>query len=455
MQSLNDDMDELFRRASEEYPLNTDGADWNKVMQQLDHEDGALTEEDKKKRDFKFLWLLLLLPIGFICGRYIGNNNKSAFVNSAKETRIAASPVDKSVSKETTLKPKSEGLKGSNAGILKREKISPVSKVNETQPSTNTTSFVSNNKLKKSAASRVGEPGLLVKSSILKQPKTNSDNDDLKGVIENSAKKISSDNNARKDASMPVKSSSDEVANGEVKPDNILPNAVQNVINSSDKKTISDTPLIASKVIESKRNIEQKNKAKLSYSLVLGPDISTVKGEKTSHLGYTAGVVLKYQLSRRISVEGGLLWAKKNYYSDGKYFDTSGLKLPMHSVVKTAEGYCKMFEIPVNIRYDFLIKKNYALFVSTGLSSYLMKREAYDLSYQRYNQLYTKEYGYDNSSKNWFSIMNLSLGYQRSIGKSTTVGFAPYIKLPLRGVGVGKLPVSSKGLYLTLTRSIR
>src|SRR6478752_681307 len=74
MQSLNDDMDELFRRASEEYPLKADGADWDKVMQQL-HAPEEPVIENKKQRDYKFLWLLLLLPIGFVCGRYFNSTS--------------------------------------------------------------------------------------------------------------------------------------------------------------------------------------------------------------------------------------------------------------------------------------------------------------------------------------------------------------------------------------------
>ena len=35
MQYVNDDMDELFRRAAKDYPLNTNSADWEKVKNKL------------------------------------------------------------------------------------------------------------------------------------------------------------------------------------------------------------------------------------------------------------------------------------------------------------------------------------------------------------------------------------------------------------------------------------
>jgi len=91
MQSLNDDMDELFRRASEEYPLKTDGADWKKMMQKMHSVEGDVREGGNHSKDFHFLWLLLLLPIGFICGRYVGNKHQEEITVS-----------DKSVAKKST-----------------------------------------------------------------------------------------------------------------------------------------------------------------------------------------------------------------------------------------------------------------------------------------------------------------------------------------------------------------
>src|SRR5689334_19464578 len=64
MQYVNDDMDELFRRAAENYPLDTTGADWNKVMAAM-QTPGEVQERSKKRR---FLWLFMLVP--FALGSY-------------------------------------------------------------------------------------------------------------------------------------------------------------------------------------------------------------------------------------------------------------------------------------------------------------------------------------------------------------------------------------------------
>ena len=51
MQELNDDMD-LFRRAAEDYPLNTDSADFNEVLKKLSAEQSEkINKKSAKKKE--------------------------------------------------------------------------------------------------------------------------------------------------------------------------------------------------------------------------------------------------------------------------------------------------------------------------------------------------------------------------------------------------------------------
>jgi len=70
MQYVNDDMDEVFRRAAENYPLDTNSANWNKVLSALQGmETPNPIPEKKGNKNRRFLWLLLLLPLGLICNK--------------------------------------------------------------------------------------------------------------------------------------------------------------------------------------------------------------------------------------------------------------------------------------------------------------------------------------------------------------------------------------------------
>src|SRR5687767_2001881 len=74
MLSTNDDMDELFRRAADSYPLNTNGADWEKVRENMEtdkKEDGTSSSNATSGKWYKKLFLLLfLLPLVWICNKY-------------------------------------------------------------------------------------------------------------------------------------------------------------------------------------------------------------------------------------------------------------------------------------------------------------------------------------------------------------------------------------------------
>ena len=65
MQYVNDDMDDVFRRAAKNYPLDTSGADWNKVMEGLQGQEASIPPNKKSHR--RYLWLLMLLPLGLVC----------------------------------------------------------------------------------------------------------------------------------------------------------------------------------------------------------------------------------------------------------------------------------------------------------------------------------------------------------------------------------------------------
>ena len=53
---MNDDMDELFRRAAENYPLNTGTADWNELQKKLAVGMEEKVTAPKPRKNYKNLW---------------------------------------------------------------------------------------------------------------------------------------------------------------------------------------------------------------------------------------------------------------------------------------------------------------------------------------------------------------------------------------------------------------
>src|SRR5206468_8677376 len=111
-------------------------------------------------------------------------------------------------------------------------------------------------------------------------------------------------------------------------------------------------------------------------------------------------------------------------------------------------------EIPLTVKYNFGTKPN-GWFSTAGVSSYLMKLEDYEYNYTvGSSQPYGSYKTFKNSTNNWLSILHFSVGYSKQIGKIGTLRAEPYFKIPLKGLGVGQLPISSAGINIGFTRNI-
>jgi hypothetical protein len=81
-----------------------------------------------------------------------------------------------------------------------------------------------------------------------------------------------------------------------------------------------------------------------------------------------------------------------------------------------------------------------------------MKNERYDYNYKTpagYTYKYSKEAS--NENKHYFSVLTLSGGYQYMFNKRVSLQAEPYVKLPLIGIGLGKIDLNSAGILFSLT----
>ena len=72
MQYIDNDMDDLFRKAAKDYPLNTNSGDWEEVVKKIAANDSERTivPPVNKKNHKLFLLLLLLLPLAWLGHKY-------------------------------------------------------------------------------------------------------------------------------------------------------------------------------------------------------------------------------------------------------------------------------------------------------------------------------------------------------------------------------------------------
>ena len=85
-----------------------------------------------------------------------------------------------------------------------------------------------------------------------------------------------------------------------------------------------------------------------------------------------------------------------------------------------------------------------------------MRSENYDYEYLQNNQPGGHNYlSYTKETKNWFSVVNLSLGYTHKLGGNGSIRIEPYLKLPIQDLGVGNMPMMSTGVNIGFTKPLR
>ncbi|MEO8855185.1 MAG: hypothetical protein ABI359_15490 [Ginsengibacter sp.] len=414
MQNVENDMDDLFRRAAENYPLKKSKGDWESVLKKISVSDEQdLTLKKQTKNDSKKILIIFLLAVILILSALLIFNanpkvNPSGKIASTEklERNVSNSglpkerlAVNKLTSKVINVRSKAKEINpGNNKSSLQQISFSSNSKVNNLlvyQDENN----VNENRIEKD------------NHSILKQ----SVFDYFKNSLPLSTQLIGKQPAIYMDS---------------------------NTISSLEKKKL---------IIKVKPERENG----LYVGINAGPDFSKVKSGNFKSPGFSAGIVLGYRINRKIFAETGFSIGSKYYSSDGQLFNEEGASMPDGMVIMDLQGYSRILEIPLKIGYNIYKKNKESFFISTGVSAYIMTMEKnnYDVMM---NGNPGKMVGlYQKNNVKTPAAFNLSLGWEHQLRPLVKLRIEPYLKLPLQGIGVGKLPVTSTGIQIGIYRVIK
>lgn len=432
MQYVNDDIDDVFRKAAEGYPLDTSGADWNKVLAGLQGKEEPVRPA-RKKDQRRYLWLLMLLPLGLVCNYYFEQQKKaghSTVSNNNHNTQDATRP----------------GNAGSQAGKAKEN--GPTTTVVDqpgeagSQPAQQGSTTVTvdvNGPVSDQAAAGNFKAGTGTKSAG-KASFKNSTGLSAANDKGSTASNLTATTGIATYSGNPLTYTSfinrDKVL---LAPANINPDAdFQNNTRNPSKK-INGIPV----------------PKRFYVGLMGGLDKTTIEFQKSTKLGFDYGVLAGYRFGSKWAVEASAFLDKKYYYTEGKYYKFDGYLAP-NSWITEVDGYCRMWDVSLGGTYTFSQRNKSGWFAAAGVSSYFMKKENYD-----YTVYYATSGGsavhnkqYNNASTNLFSIVNLSMGYTHRLGKNTDLRVEPYAKLPLKGLGVANLSLFSAGVHVGVTHKL-
>lgn len=484
-------MDHIIRDAVDKHhPAYNDKA-WEKMEKKLDKH---LPQDKDRRRPFFFLLLFLLLGGAAFFGITYLKNNKTPDgkgITENKNSQQVQSQDEKeehqtaqSVTESTT--PASNSVDSpadenktattSDNDLNKDSKSAPVQATANATSKTSNITFPENKnndtentgKNKRRLFANKGKPNIRIttadpseddvvknekQQSKNKAPKKRNSDDKKKVVITSSEPETTDDENV---AAVIPEQKKDPVVTEVKKEEPQLKEEPQQVTgdkkeNKAEEKQVPVTETKASSSPDKKKT--KKNiPGNFGITVSAGPDLSFVELNKPGKTTLTYGAGLSYRFKKRITVRAGFYASKKIYSAMPEQYTFQGTTYPY---LYDINAVCKVYEIPVSLSYNFAERKNHNWFGNAGLSSFLMKTEDYDYNYkvpygQNYNY-YTYKSSIKDQNKHYFAVLTLSAGYQYNFGKRVSLQAEPYVKLPLGGVGEGKIKLKSAGVLFTAT----
>ena len=178
------------------------------------------------------------------------------------------------------------------------------------------------------------------------------------------------------------------------------------------------------------------------------PDLSGINLGEYSGTGNNLALLLEWHISKRFTMATGLIRSHKVYAVKDGFLPYPGIwkRIPKPDLV---DGSCIVYDIPLNLRYNFLLGERSKFYLIGGVSSYFMHQEEYNYLYDD-ETIYDRDYEVYNRNRHLFAITNISLGYEYLLSKRWSVQVEPFIKLPTTEIGLGNLDLHSAGAFFTL-----
>jgi len=192
---------------------------------------------------------------------------------------------------------------------------------------------------------------------------------------------------------------------------------------------------------------DERYKISLSLGAGFSPDFSTVGFGNFVSPGVRWNFMAEVGLSRRFMLNTGIIWVKNKYEARGEDYHAPPRYWKKGIAADEAYGECVMLDIPLNVRYNFLMKGRHHFFISGGASTYILLKEDYYFEYEVEDPELPQYWGTDKVSVYPFKIVNLSVGYQYQLGRKGALQVEPFIKIPTAGVGWGEVDLQTLGVY--------
>ena len=407
------DIEDIFRKAAADYPADFNAKHWQALKTKLDQ--GAAHAAAVRSKQYKKVAGILALLMMLSGATYwiISGGNNTSEDTSVNSTEISTAPNKNSLKKEdgakslvvTEKKQLSSNITGASEKPLALAEKASVEKESQSEPAktldreknyssvdqvtTSSTAIKSNKQADFSETKKVPEE--------IAETKDNDENGlqtaDQKRILPQEHSEL---NSQEKDIT--------EASKAEAQKTNVgMRNAEQQRLNEAAVQEIPDEekgktdqteqeaendaempadaekhPIAVDRASEPERAapIEKRQEFSerplLGISFTVGPDLSVLGLGEITRPGYSYGLIMHYNISRRWSVGIGALKTTKRYIGAGYDYNPQKAywEYATNNVIpEKVSGECALIEIPIDIQYDFLRSGKHKFHASAGVSS--------------------------------------------------------------------------------------
>lgn len=426
-QNQDKEFENLFKRAAEHYPLDTDSADWDSVLSRLNEKEERKPFAFFNRRNTTVLLLLLAVGIisslvtGLIVWNKTGKQNNTGIIEKKLPAADSISGREKKIADQVyrkVIESLENGQRNSTADQLYKQKTTPQQQQQASIQRQQQTS------MRRKQQAPIQRQQIPVQQQQAPTPIT-------------AQKMIAPQQDAviAEEAAAALKDTAAQKITGEatgIRTDSVA------------KDLTTDSIVQGSNLKKEKKNATPGSK-NFYAGILYSRDKSSIGFESNKGQGYSWQFLAGYRFGKRWSIESGIHIEKKEYYTTGTHTNKAFLN-PVGTIL-WIESESRLLEIPLAIKYDILLKKKQNLFASAGVSSYIINREDFEYEEEVYGVIQKSSVAFTKASGNLFSTINFSLGYQYKFGKIGSIRIEPYINLPVSGIGKGESPIISRGIY--------
>jgi hypothetical protein len=417
MQNIENDMDELFRKAVDQAPLVPATSRWNEIAGKLSGNSansiaGQKTNHFKKIRGV-FVYLLSATIAVTILATIITHHEINSKVDPAARSGNSTKEKNAIVNKQI----RNNSLRGNIISTVKME--SPV-----------ITYLISENK-----------------SNLPSHPLY---------AFE-----------GRQSDVLPISTKNGEYFTDPIhSSDKFYPDNQYSGLNLSVSPVSGPNPFAFDRLLQNHKSVELTDSFKNSHHLTLvnlnsftypriylgllgGPLMSQIKNQGFTKPGFDMGLLIGYRISNKLSIETGMLFTKQYYFIGGKYYNS----VTGSNTVNSMEGSRTSFEIPFKLNYYVLHNKNGGLFISAGVSSYVGVNDKIHINVGE--NPWTPPQKLDYGVASYLpSYLNFNIGYEYKLRNFTHFRIEPYLEIPMSSAAGNTININAGGAFQVLNAGL-